>query len=881
MKFNIDKEIFEKYPDLKVGLIIIKGIENNRRISPVESLLRGITAQRAREFVAKDIDAEKMIKIWNQAYSIFEINAKKDSPELRSLLYLAQLKKEIPHTSPIVDIAYYHILKYLLPIRKFDLDWLCGDLNLGYTSGGEPFREINSIEVSEAEKGEVAYMDEGGIVSKHWNSKECERAKIIDKTSNVAFFIEDLSIMASDQFSKILTEIASTIQKYIGGDITINLLNDENMSADLGVEGRKNVDDSKISAQEKAYYMVKKKDEERKSITKKLDIISAKTNKEIQEEKKQDKENPHAIIKKQNQYSEKIEMNDKDSLEEKIKTAVEQGIVKAFSKPIAASVKIEYPTQKEHGDYSCNIAMQLAKDLSASPREIAEKLSEHISKEDFIEKIEIAGPGFLNFFISKNYLVKEINKALEEKENYGKSTVGDGKTVLVEYSSPNIAKPLGVHHLIGTILGQSLNNIYKFTGFSAVGINYLGDWGTQFGKLIYAYKRWGKKSEIELSPIKELLKLYVKFHDEAEKRSEIEDDARREFKIFEEGDRENRKIWKWIVEESVKELNKTYDKLGNIKFDQMEGESDYSDKLEEILLDGKQRGIFEQGEEGAYIIKYDDPNIPPYLVQKKDSTTLYSTRDFAALKERINKYRPLKILYVVDIAQTLHFKQLFEGSKRFSWYHGEAVHVWYGRMSFKDKKLSTRKGNVILLDEVIDEAISRAKDVIKEKNPNIQNIENIAKVIGIGAIKYSILSQNRTTNITFDWDKMLSLDGNSSPYLQYTYARAKSILRKVDQDVQGTSVDSELVQEKIDNLMRIIPKFKEHILSSAREYKPNILCTYLFTLSQEFNTFYNTVPVLKAEKEEDKEARIALVEVTSQILKNGLSLLGIDVVEEM
>jgi arginyl-tRNA synthetase len=447
--------------------------------------------------------------------------------------------------------------------------------------------------------------------------------------------------------------------------------------------------------------------------------------------------------------------------------------------------------------------------------------------------------------------------------------------------------------LLTTIIGQSLYNIFESLGFNCVAINHIGDWGTQFGKLIYAYRKWGSKEALELSPIPELLKLYVKFHDEAEKDKTLDDEARNEFRKFEEGDEENRKLWKWFVDESMKEIEKTYNELGGIHFDRVQGESFYEDKMEDVLKEGKERDIFVRGEEGAYVVNYDDPNIAPFVVQKKDGATLYSTRDFATLKYRINEWHPVRILYVVDIAQSMHFKQLFSAAKRFSWYHGEGEHVIFGRMHMKDGKMSTRKGNVILLDDVLAEGKKRSLALIEEKSANLENKEEVAKIVGIGAIKYSILSQNRTTDITFDWDKMLTLEGNSAPYLQYVYARAKSILRKADvKEVEKTAEVKELKQdieiqnaenvtEKINNLIRLFPKYAETVAFAAQEYKPNIISNYLYELAQHFNSFYNTVPVLKTAKKADKAYRLKIVQATSQILQNGLALLGINVAEEM
>jgi arginyl-tRNA synthetase len=574
-----------------------------------------------------------------------------------------------------------------------------------------------------------------------------------------------------------------------------------------------------------------------------------------------------------------LSLNGDDLLKAKLGKIVERAVMVSFPKILNPVVKIEYPSSRENGDYACNIAMQLSKELKKNPREIAEQIIKNIDKTDF--EVEIAGPGFINFYIKEGILKDELRKILKEKDGYGKREISKEKTIVLDYSSPNIAKPLGVHHLLTTVIGQALYNIFTEIGFNCQGINHIGDWGTQFGKLIYAYRKWGDKKTVEKAPIDELLKLYVKFHDEAEKDPKIEDEGRAEFLKFEEGDKENRKLWKWFVEESLKEIEKTYEKLGGIHFDHVQGESFYEDKMEEIIKDGKERKVFVKGEEGAYVVRYDDPNIAPFVVQKKDGATLYSTRDFATLKYRIGEWHPLRILYVVDLAQSLHFKQLFTASKRFPWYHGEGVHVNFGRMHMKSGKMSTRKGNVVLLDEVIDEAVKRSLAIVNEKSPDLGEKEKVAHVIGVGAIKYSILSQNRTTDITFDWDKMLSLDGNSAPYLQYTYARARSILRKREEEIEGDRKDGDGVPGKIQAVLRLFPKYRESLNFAAQEYKPNILCAYLYDLAQDFNSFYNVVPVLKAENKNDRNFRLKVVEATSQILKNGLKVLGIEVVEEM
>ncbi|MBP9770543.1 arginine--tRNA ligase [Candidatus Gracilibacteria bacterium] len=864
MKLIIDQKIFEQNNDLKIGAILIKGMNNSKRVSAVESLLRGVCAQRAKEFADKEVYDHPMIQPWSQAYGKFGINPKKYPPSIAALLKRIKSGKEIPHINLLVDIYNYFSLKYVLPIGGEDLDWLCGDLNLTFTKGGEPFRPIGSIEVDQAQEGEAAYMDNGGITCKYWNYRECERTKFTAKTVNAVLLIEDLSKMHMDQFGMILKEIESTIVKYIGGQTETHILNEENCSLDLGIVGRKHADDSKIPLQEKVHFMEKE---------------------HVPLNPPENEEEPKKKVIKSLIPELTLDLNDKGLLKSRVSGILLEAVKNTFPNADISEVKIEYPKDEAHGDYASSIALQLGKVLNSSPREVADNLVRNIPENDLVERVEIAGPGFINFFIKKSFYIENIQNVLANPETYGQSEIGKDRTVIVEYSQPNIAKPLGIHHLLSTIIGQSTYNIFKNLGFNTVGINYIGDWGTQFGKLICAYKKWGNKETIEKNPIDELLKLYVRFHNEAEQDPKLEDEGRKEFKNFEDGDKENRELWEWFVKESLQEIQKTYDLLGGIHFDYIQGESFYEDKMDAILKDGKKKKVFVKGEEGALVIHYEDSDIPTVPIQKKDGATLYITRDFAALKYRIDTWKPAKILYVVDSAQSLHFKQLLAGATKLGWYNGEAEHVPFGRMQFKDSKMSTRKGNIILLDEVLKEAVERAEKIIAEKSPELKDRKQVAKVIGIGAVKYNVLSQNRATNIVFDWDKMLSLDGNSAPYLQYSYARACSIMRKAsaiqEVDIGDLREDKAKSDEKIRALIAIFPKYGEYLNMAAKEYRPNILSNYLFELAQKFNTFYNSVPVIKVADLSERKYRLDIVRAASAILKSGLMLLGVEVVEEM
>jgi len=564
---------------------------------------------------------------------------------------------------------------------------------------------------------------------------------------------------------------------------------------------------------------------------------------------------------------------------EEIKQELKAQLEKA-AKKAAGPVKIEFerPADPSHGDISCNCALKLASLHKENPREIAEEIIENIELLDEIAKAEVAGPGFINFSYADEYLISQLNAA----EDITNCATEKG-TVLIDYSSPNIAKPLGVHHLLSTVIGQATNNILTAKGYDVKGLNYLGDFGTQFGKIIYAIKKWGDKEEIEKYPIPKLLELYVKFHDEEESDPNLDGKGQEEFRKLEEGDTENRELWEWVVKLSKDNLEKVYDLLGGIHFDSYSGEADQEKFLDGVLEEGKKQGVITEGEKGAYIIDLEKDGIEtPFLVQKADGATLYSTRDISAIRYRIKEYDPNKIIYVVDSAQNLHFKQLFASVKKFPWFkeNVELTHLRFGRMRFKDKKMSTRKGNIIYLEEVLNEAVDRAKKIIEEKNPELEEKDEVARIVGIGSVKYSILNQSPETDIIFDWDKILSFEGNSAPYLQYSCTRASSILRQVEKVNKIDATYNLIPEEQL--LARTIVRFKEVVVESANRLKPNIIANYLYELAQIFNTFYTKCPVLSEENESSKTARTRLVKTFQTVMKEGLNLLsGIEVPEKM
>lgn len=538
---------------------------------------------------------------------------------------------------------------------------------------------------------------------------------------------------------------------------------------------------------------------------------------------------------------------------------------------------IEIPPKGDMGDYAFP-CFQLAKSMRKAPQMISKELQEKISKDGF-EKIECLGP-YLNFFVDKGDFNKNtIEKILTEKDSYGASKVGEGKNICVEYSSPNIAKPFHVGHLFSTAIGNALYKMYKFEGYNAIGINHLGDWGTQFGKLISAYHRWVDEEALEAKPIDELLRIYVKFHEEAEKDPSLEDEGRAYFKALENGDKEVEVLWKRFRDLSLKEFERVYDTLG-VKFDSFAGEAFYNDKMDEIVNGLREKNLLVESN-GAQVVMLDDYNMPPCIVLKGDGASIYATRDLAAAMYRKKTYNFDKSIYVVGNPQALHFKQVFKVLELagHEWAK-DCVHVGFGLVKFADRKLSTRKGEVVLLDDLLRESIEKTKEVIEEKNSELENKDEVAKKIGVGAVLFTYLKNSREKDIVFDWKEILSFDGETGPYVQYSYARAKSILRRAEKvDAQ---VDYSLLNTKEEfELIKTLENFNKQIMLALDKLEPSILTRYVIEVAKSFNKFYNAHSVLNLEDEKLKKARIKLVEATTVVIKNGLNLLGIDVVERM
>ena len=543
---------------------------------------------------------------------------------------------------------------------------------------------------------------------------------------------------------------------------------------------------------------------------------------------------------------------------------------------------IEVPKDSSNGDYAFP-CFRLAKELKKAPPIIAEDIKEKLKIEgETIEKVEVVG-GYLNFYINQKLLTKEVLTEISKKEEYGKSDIGKGKNIVIDYSAPNIAKPFHIGHLRSTVIGGALYNIYKYLGYNTIGINHLGDYGTQFGKLIEGYKLWGKEYNIEEDPINELTKIYIRINQLCKEDEKVLEQCRMNFKLLEDGDPYCKEIWEKFRELSLKEFQRVYDLLGS-KFDSWNGEAFYSDKMPEVIQILDKTGKLVESE-GAKIIDLEDKGInTPCIIQKSNGSTTYATRDLAAILYRARNYDFDKALYVVSYEQTLHFKQVFEVAKLLGLdekYTNGLKHVPFGMVSLSTGKMSTREGNIVKLEELLNEAISRAKGIIEEKNPDLEDKENVAKKVGVGAVIFNDLSNSRIKDEIFDWNQILNFQGETGPYIQYTYVRTKSVLEKAGYIPQIEEIKfDKLGDESSKNIINLIYNFENILEQVTQKEEPSILSRYLIDVAKSFSNFYNDNKILVEDKD-TQNARVYLTYSVGKVLKIGAKLLGIDMPNKM
>ena len=535
------------------------------------------------------------------------------------------------------------------------------------------------------------------------------------------------------------------------------------------------------------------------------------------------------------------------------------------------------PPDPAMGDYAFPV-FRLAKALRMAPPKIALALADAWHSDD-VARAEALN-GYLNFFLNRvNFARDTLNTVLSAGEKYGASDMGVGKTVCLDYSSINIAKRFHIGHLSTTMIGHSLKRIYQFLGYTTVGINHLGDWGTQFGKLICAYKKWGSKDDVEKNGVNELVRLYVKFHEEAEKDPSLEDEGRAWSEKIEQGDEDARGLWNWFKELTLKDTARVYDLLG-VSFDSYAGESFYIDKMGRVIDELKEKGLLTISE-GASVVDLSEDNMPPCLILRSDGASLYHTRDLAAAIYRQDTYHFDKCLYVVAYQQDLHFRQLFRVLEKMGYpWAKNCVHVAFGMISFEGQALATRKGHVVYLEDLLNQAQQKALDIINEKSPNLEDKETVARQVGIGAVVYADLSNNRIKDIDFRWDRALNFDGETGPYVQYTHARCCSVLRKAADITLPDPDYAALADDESQALLRLLGRFPDVIKEAADKYEPSMITRAVTDIAQAYNKFYYEHRILD-DAPATAAARVALTRAVKNVIKTGLWLIGIESPERM
>lgn len=540
---------------------------------------------------------------------------------------------------------------------------------------------------------------------------------------------------------------------------------------------------------------------------------------------------------------------------------------------------VEIPQDTKMGDYAFP-CFKLAKLLRKAPQQIASEIAGNIAANGGFNRVESVN-AYVNFFVPKDSIGREtISLVLSRGDAYGKSDIGEGKPVIVEYSSPNIAKPFHIGHIRSTVIGNSIYKLYDALGYKVIRINHLGDYGTQFGKMIVAYRLWGNREDVEKEPIKTLLSYYTKFHKESKENPSLEDEARKVFARLEKGEQEEVELWQWFRDESLKEFNRVYEMLG-IEFDSYNGESFYSDKMPRIEKELEEKGLMVESQ-GAQIVDLEEYGLGSALIKKSDGSSLYITRDIAAAVYRKETYDFYKNIYVVASQQNLHFQQLFKildlmGYKEVA---EGCIHVPFGLVSLEEGTMATREGRVVFLEDVLNGAVEKTREIILEKNPDAENVEDIAAKVGIGAVIFNELSNNRIKDYTFMWDTVLNFDGETGPYVQYTHARCSSLLRRAGEETVKNALNVESINmdylnsETAHDLIKLLYAYPEKVKQAGERYEPSVVTRHIIDVAQAFNRFYHDEHII-ADNDEEKTAKIALVLATRTVIKNGLGLLGV------
>jgi len=846
MKLIVDKKIFEKFPGVKLGVVVALGIDNSKHGLSLDELRKEQENARIK-LAGVEISSHQYIAPWREIYRLFGSKPSEYNSSIEALLKRVLKGKELSDINPLVNLYNALSLKHVLPFGGEDLDKVQGDIRLAFANGDETGIYLGSDKVVACDKGEVAYLDDLGFVCRKWNWREGKRTMLTEETKNVVLVMEAVPTVDGETLKSATEELASLVGEKLGGKIEIYYIDENNLEVNVEF-----VTGTQLTLQELEEVLpIEKKTKGRQKI------------------KQVTTETPEKVRAPMGRTAFKIH--------------------RAIGEIIGSiNFSVEHPGDEKMGDYASNVAMVMAKLLGKNSRELAQEVVEKLEKDEklmgIVGKIELAGPGFINFWIKDEILVAGLAEMLRNDGHCLDSDFMSGKKVLVEYSSPNIAKRFSVGHLRSTIIGQALYNLYKHSGAEVTNDNHLGDWGTQFGMIVAAVEE--KNLDVSNMAVTDLESLYVEFNKRIEEMPELKDKAREAFARLEKGDESARKIWKECIGVSMKEFDEIYMKLG-VEFDHENGESIYEKAMPGIIQEAMDAGVAEQGERGALIVKFEKNGkeyLPPAMLLKSDGTTTYFTRDLATIRKRLDDADLKSDLYVYEVGseQTLHFRQVFE-AVRLLWEDTKAVefkHVAHGRMTFGGEKMSTRKGTNIKLEDLIFRAGEEAQRMAKEKN-----MEETSDKIGIGAVKYNELRRSPESDYDFKWEEALSMEGNSGPYLQYVYVRTKGIIEKTHDlkksRTQGQKSEIIRLNEDEKNLARwLVLRIGEGemVERAAKNFAPNAVGQTLFELAQKFNGFYDRNRVIGVPEE---NLRLLLVAVTGLVIKSGLELLGIETVAKM
>lgn len=820
MKFKIDPKVFETFPTLVVGLPIIMDFDNSKSASESVNFLRQQEIDLKEKFTPESLIQDNRVIAYQRAFRKFGVDPLISLPAHVALSKRVVEGGFLPDINPLVNLYNAFSIKYLTPFGGENLDAVYGDFILKFANGGEKWIPIGGSKSKPAVAGELIWTDDLDVSTKALNWRQCDRTKLTADSKNGYFVMDGFTDVNLDNIKLAAADFTKMATQLFGGQAYIYWLDIDHPEVEVHFESKKIAD---IDSQ--------------KVIAPKAKPVSAPKTL-----------SPLAI-----------------SLSDAIKKLVPSDIV----------FDVDHPSNPSFGDYSTNVAMILGKAQHTNPLEIANAIKTELDKKlpPHVTKIDVLPPGFINFWLDTDYLISETKKIKSGEYQEDLNKIGSEKTMVIDYSAPNIAKPFGIGHLRSTNIGQAIYNIYKLLGWKTIGDNHLGDWGTQFGKMIYQIQKEQKEHNLNLGDlsIDKLEQLYVQFHKDAETDPTLEEKARHIFKKLEEKDPEITKIWQLCIDISLREFDRIYQLL-KVKLDYAYGESYYRELMPTVLADAKAKNLLVESQ-GAQVINLPGAKVPAMLV-KSDGGTTYHLRDLATIKFRVQTWNPDLIIYEVGADHKLHFQQVFQAAGMLGYIdRSKLVHIAHGMIRWSDGKFSTRQGKTIHLEEVINEAISRAEKLVKAD----VNKKEIAQVVGIGAIKFNDLKQEPERDIVFDWDKLLALDGYSAPYLLYTYSRCQSVLAKA----KTTSLEapSQMAPEEI-TLIRSFYLFPEVIIRSASDMSPHHLTQYLFDLAQKYSLFYEKCRII-GEPQPVESFRLFLTATTVSVLKTGLNLLGIEVLEKM